>query len=996
MKKKLLLSILSIVMCFSLITGATFALFTSESTVNVAVTSGKVKVVATAENFVTYSGVYNEETEKYDSVKQNGLNFALGGNVINDGNTVSINKILPMDKVTFDLRITNNSDVVVKYQTAITFIEGAELFEGLKITIGEDEYDGLNRYTKWTVLEPESEDIIVPVVIELPYEAGNEFQGLTTKIAYTVNAVQGNANVQDPFVLTYNDGNETKKESFVDFAQALNRYNTLKIGGDYTIKIADGTYYNTAVTIEQFKDRTLTIQGSDNVVFVNKSNTPVIFIDGNSNYDTLALAINNVNFELEGENTYAVQFGSGSNYRYASEITFTGCDFYGVNGTGIAVQSGNDCSAKNIKFENCTAKNIETFITAYVDGLTVSNCVVSNVNKFVNNQVGAGHTTISNCQVTIDGEDADYGVRVKTPKLNVIDSEITLVSKQDYSTAAVVVRSASTVTIMGSTLTASLAQGVNGFACQICEATEGIASITTDKDYTLCVGYEKYIISIKDYDKATDTITTRDGSYIFNVAGLKELATQVNNGNKFSGKTIKLLADIDLNNEEWTPIGNSSAVFDGDFDGQNHTISNLKVTKNDRAGLFGAIQVGVVKNVNINNAEIKSNHYAGALVAWGYVDVDNCHVTNVTVECSPINSDDNGDKAGALVGWTGEGCSSITNCTVTNSTVSGYRDVGGVVGMAHTNCIVTGNAVNNVEVNYISSNEFPASGNNNKGFIIGRYSAGVIDENNKVNGVKTYSTADALAAALTANEQNIEVLVARNIDLPITKLGSQTLGSGEYKLGGEKTQTIKIDLCGNTLNITTTYWSAIGAVNADATITLKNGSITSTGNSAGTWNAWDIRLSNCNYDIEDVNFLKAVALDNAGKITNMKNVAITDSHNTDTYGLWITAEGQTVNIDGLTMNMTPASDGRGIKIDNQYVDNSSKVTLNVKNATFVTEEKAAIIVKSPAGADITLENVDIAGVVEDSVNVVWVDEDAAAHADLVKVNGQSAVIEGQI
>ena len=992
MKKKLLLSILSIVMCFSFITGATFALFTSESKVNVAVTSGKVNVVATAENFVTYSGIWNDVTEQYDTVKQDGLNFVSGGSITNQDNTVSINKILPMDKVTFDLRITNNSDVIVKYQTAITFVEGAELFEGLKITIDNVEYDGLNRYTKWTKLEPNSEDIVIPVVIELPYEAGNELQGLTTKIAYTVNAVQWNANVQDPFVLTYNDGQETKKESFVDFAEALNRYKTTT-ASEYTIKIADGTYYNTAVTIEQFVGKTLTIQGSDNVVFVNKSSTPVIFIDGNSNYATGALVINNVNFELEGEDAFAVKFGSGGNYRYASEITLIDCNFYGVNGTGIAIQSGGDSGAKNIKLENCYADKIETFVTAYIDGLTVSDCVVTNVNKFVNNQVGAGYTTISNCQVTIDGEDADYGVRVKTPVLNVLDSEITFVSKQDYSTAAVVVRNAATVTITGSTLTASVAQGVNGFACQICEATEGIASITTDKDYTLCVGYEKYIISVKDYDKETDTITDREASYIFNEKGLKQLATLVNGGNAFSGKTIKLLVDIDLNNEEWTPIGNSSAVFDGDFDGQNHTISNLKVTKNDRAGLFGAIRVGVVKNVKINGATIKSNHYAGALVAWGYVDVDNCHVTNAMVECSPVNSDDNGDKAGALVGWTGEDCSSITNSTVTNSTVSGYRDVGGIVGMAHRGCIVTGNAVNNVEVNYISSNEFPASGNKNKGFVIGRYGVNVIDENNTVNGIKTYSTAGSLASALTANEQNIEVLVVRNIDLPITSLGSITGGSGEYKLGGEDTQTIKIDLCGNKLNITTTYWSAIGAVNANATITLKNGSITSTGNSATTWNAWDIRLANCNYNIENVNFLKAVALDNAGKITNMKNVTITDSINSDVYGLWITSEGQTVNIDGLIMDMTPASDGRGIKIDNQYVNTSAKVTLNIKNAKFITEEKSAIIVKSPAGADITLENVDITGVAADAVNEVWVDEDAASYANLVTVTGGNKIVE---
>ena len=263
-------------------------------------------------------------------------------------------------------------------------------------------------------------------------------------------------------------------------------------------------------------------------------------------------------------------------------------------------------------------------------------------------------------------------------------------------------------------------------------------------------------------------------------------------------------------------------------------------------------------------------------------------------------------------------------------------------------------------------------------------------------GNQIISDAAELAAALTADKENISVVLVDNIELPITSLGEQTGGSGEYKLGGESTKAITIDLNDKKLNITTTYWSAIGAKNNNALFTIKNGTMTSTGNSAGTWNAWDIRLSNCNYAIEDVTIEKAVALDNVGKSTSMKNVTITDNHNTDTYGLWITAEGQTVTLDGCVIDMTPASDGRGIKIDNQYVAAGSekKVTLNVANTTFKTDEKAAILVKNPAGADINLKNINIAAVAADSDFAVWVDEDAAAYADLVTVTGGLKKVEG--
>ncbi|MBQ1251752.1 MAG: hypothetical protein IIY02_02435, partial [Firmicutes bacterium] len=70
-----------------------------------------------------------------------------------------------------------------------------------------------------------------------------------------------------------------------------------------------------------------------------------------------------------------------------------------------------------------------------------------------------------------------------------------------------------------------------------------------------------------------------------------------------------------------------------------------------------------------------------------------------------------------------------------------------------------------------------------------------------------------------------------------------------------------------------------------------------------------------------------------------------------------------------------------------------KVTLKVADTVFKTEEKSAIIVKSAAGADITLSNVDITGVVADSTNVVWVDEASAAYFDLVTVTGGTKILE---
>lgn len=248
--------------------------------------------------------------------------------------------------------------------------------------------------------------------------------------------------------------------------------------------------------------------------------------------------------------------------------------------------------------------------------------------------------------------------------------------------------------------------------------------------------------------------------------------------------------------------------------------------------------------------------------------------------------------------------------------------------------------------------------------------------------------AKSLADALTADEEDILVVLGANIDLPVSSLGSQTPGSGEYKLGGVNTKNITIDLNGKTLNLTTSYMSAIGANNPDATITIKNGVITSTGNSATTWNIYDVIFANCNYVIENVTFNKEVALTNAGKSVTMNGVTINGTG--DYYALWISAKGQTVKIDNLTVETS----GRGIKIDEQYVDAPAKVTLNISNSAFETGKKAAIMVKSVEGADIAVSDIDISNVTADKVFAVWVDEDAKDNADKVVVNGALMKVEG--
>ena len=262
----------------------------------------------------------------------------------------------------------------------------------------------------------------------------------------------------------------------------------------------------------------------------------------------------------------------------------------------------------------------------------------------------------------------------------------------------------------------------------------------------------------------------------------------------------------------------------------------------------------------------------------------------------------------------------------------------------------------------------------------------VEDELIVLNEVVT--SADEMAAALKSDANIINVKMANDIVLPISSLGQMTGGSGEYKLGGEKTVSITIDLNGKKLSVDTTYWSNLGAKNNNALFTIKNGTMTSS-QPTGTWNSYDLTFSNCDYVFENVTFEKAIAFDNAGKSVSLKDVTINETH--DYYAMWITAAGQNVTIDGLTVN---SANGRGIKIDEQYVGTPANVTLNIANSTFTTAKKAAILVKSVAGAEINVSNVNIANVAADNEFAVWVDEDAATYADKVVVNGALVKVEG--
>ena len=175
---------------------------------------------------------------------------------------------------------------------------------------------------------------------------------------------------------------------------------------------------------------------------------------------------------------------------------------------------------------------------------------------------------------------------------------------------------------------------------------------------------------------------------ISTAAELAWFRDQVNSGN--NSISAKLTADIDLSEfchakdgtkytEElsWAPIGNSDNMYQGTFDGNGKTISNLYInaTPRDYAGFFGFADNGSIKNITFDNAKVTSiAQLTGILIG----QANNSFIENIkTSESCSVDGDKTvGGIAGSVLG-------NIIKCenhARANGANGAYYVVGGIVG----------------------------------------------------------------------------------------------------------------------------------------------------------------------------------------------------------------------------------------------------------------------------------------------------------------------------
>ncbi len=241
---------------------------------------------------------------------------------------------------------------------------------------------------------------------------------------------------------------------------------------------------------------------------------------------------------------------------------------------------------------------------------------------------------------------------------------------------------------------------------------------------------------------ATGVITpTADGVYEIRTADeLKWVSEQINADTEKTGMSkasYKLMNDISLEGEEWTPIGKLSVPFNGTFDGNGYRVANLKVTtpfgeKDSEIlcitdnGFFGMTgDNAVVENLGIDSITVavyvhnsnnttEGNKYGRANTLGGMVGHaggtwKNCYVVNSSVKNTRTDCNES-HGTGGFAGYVEQGAK-IENCYVRNIAIrSGQvRMMGGFFADSSKNieyiknCYVADVYIDRVDVSHSAS-----------------------------------------------------------------------------------------------------------------------------------------------------------------------------------------------------------------------------------------------------------------------------------------------------
>lgn len=290
----------------------------------------------------------------------------------------------------------------------------------------------------------------------------------------------------------------------------------------------------------------------------------------------------------------------------------------------------------------------------------------------------------------------------------------------------------------------------------------------------------------------------------------------------------------------WDPIGDSTHSFNGHFNGQDHTISDLTInSSHDDSGLFGYTSTGSeLANLVLTSIHISGTGYVGGLVGYNQGAINNTSV-NGQVNASAAN----------LGGLVGANYGSVLNSNSTATVEGDSNSVGGLVGYnsddatissSYSVSTVTGRGTNigglvgsnhgTINTSYAASSVTGETSGYN-----GRYTGGLVGWNNGTI-TSTYATSTVNSASY-----NVGGLVGRNDGGSISQSYALGAVSGTSTVGG----LIGFNLNGGTAS--DSYYATTdaqgNAINGGYDSVIGQGFSYSALHNASTYSKWDISSS---------------------------------------------------------------------------------------------------------------------------------------------------------
>lgn len=335
-----------------------------------------------------------------------------------------------------------------------------------------------------------------------------------------------------------------------------------------------------------------------------------------------------------------------------------------------------------------------------MNGGAITNCKVSDDSGAVD--IGKGCTFIMNSG-TISGcrADDDAGaIFIKGNASFVMNGGTIENCSAGFCGGAVKIRNTSSFTMTGGTISNCTAQqgggvyvddsstfNMNGGSIANCTAVNGGNSVFvmsgTGGKFTMTDGTVDGSVTlhftVAGSDVYMDGLGTAAYPYQIGTADQLKLFRDIVNGTgdqaQNRGAYAVLTANIDLNNEPWTPIGNytegNQIYYEGTFDGGGYTISGLNVTGKFRcASLFGAVKGGTIKNLTVAG-NVSHNYSSTGL---------DCHVGGIVGSALDAATIENCSNHCSVTGGSGDFIGGIAGSNINNARIIDCYNVGTITG----------------------------------------------------------------------------------------------------------------------------------------------------------------------------------------------------------------------------------------------------------------------------------------------------------------------------